>query len=262
MTDNKVINDGSIDKEVHVKGVRWAVAGVCADVICATIILQQCLAVGRLSKDHHHLLIDGGIICGGLFLLLVRLMVFQAFQRPFRPHDRISLRGEAGRVESINLLVTTVRSEKDKKRYLIWNLESLLGNRISWKADRDTACFEARVIWEAPNARLLTILDYAFCLAATGPVLALALTDFHRLAIFSAAAINGSIYMLLLLSAQVGIMQWLSRSSVRGIDGQGPPLYQGLFFTLAKGTDGCLLGLLNASIQVQLEENTQYGPYI
>lgn len=262
MTANKVIDKGSIDKDIDAGGARWMIAGVCADFICATIVFQQCLAVGRLSRDHHHLLIDGGIVCGGLFLLLVRLMVFQAFQRPFGLHDRISLRGEAGRVESINLLVTTVQSEKDKRRYLVWNLESLLGRRHYWTVDRDAACFDARVIWEAPDARLLTVFDYVFCLASTGPVLALALTDFSRLAIFSAAAINGAIYMLLLLSAQVGIMQWFSRSSVRGIDERGPPLYQGLFFTLARGMDGCLLGLLNASIQVQIKENTYYGPYI
>jgi hypothetical protein len=278
---------------------RWKLAGICIDTLFAIILIQQAISVWTFSRIYPHRVINFGIVCGGFFLFLTRLLIFHAFENPIRLGSIIRVRPRAhsqmGTVTRIGLLFSTVLL-KDGQHVLIWNIETGLccpqPARITSKHQNSTADVNVSIFWETSRTDLLmTLFDGLFLLLCLLPTAWFLLRGTpEQLRVFANAAMYGATYSLLIFSAQLGLLRYLQAPS-KEADGneddhsitRTPSFdsYHGLFVTLNRNhhhdnpstVDRFLVLSLNAGQQVAVRRvggtklpkacsSHYYGPYI
>ena len=230
----------------------WNIAGLCIDSFFFYILIQQWIAIRRLSADFDHWLVNLGLIFGGLFTMLVRITLFHAFERIFKCGDRLWCQDGMGKVEKVGLLLSTIKM-KNGEHKMFWNLETqikLIGKGI--KDEQDVIC------WNAPYPWIIYLFDTLFIILSIAPIAVLFSIVPIALAVYSSAAICATIYVVLMLSLQIGVLRNLGKSQTQSQN----IIYQGAFISLCRTTDGYIMAQLNASTQVTLAGDRFFGPYI
>lgn len=207
----------------HHNGIR-KMAGICLDILASTILIKQFLIILRLSHQYSSIrwwLIDLGLVGGLSFLFLVRLALFHAFQRAWQSGQSITIQGQTWTVETVYLLFTIITNDHNREMGCLWNLKGVMGQQIDQ-------------VWTVSSVILPWLIDSFFGILAIVPLFVVAYWYSPWLSLFATSAISGAIYLVLLLSAQIGIITWW-RDDAQEVNQE--ILYQGLFIRITRLKD-------------------------